>query len=75
LHVVGSDAGGGAVSDRARARGHRSVDDLKLAVLKQRTTWWQGNAYHCGLCDLDFIDSRLAAEHVVLLQHPVLRVD
>jgi hypothetical protein len=64
-----------SVSARARARGYHTVEDLKLAVLAQRRTWWMGSAYHCPLCDLDFIDSRLAAEHVVLEQHPVLRMD
>lgn len=66
---------GEAISARAQAQGLHSVEDLKLAVLKQRRTWWQGSSYHCPLCDLDFIDSRLAAEHVVLAQHPVLRMD
>ncbi|MBI3970969.1 MAG: hypothetical protein HY332_06740 [Chloroflexi bacterium] len=63
------------LSARARELGFETLDDLKLAVLKQRPTWWLGNAYHCPVCDLDFIDSRRAAEHVVLEQHPVLRMD
>ena len=63
------------ISARARARGLSTLEDLKLAVLKQRPTWWQGNVYHCPLCDVDFLDSRRAAEHVVLEQHPVLRMD
>ena len=51
------------------------MDDLKLEVLKQRPAWWLGNAYHCPLCEVDFIDPQRAAEHVVLEQHPVLRMD
>ncbi|MGH2350380.1 MAG: hypothetical protein ACRDJN_02045 [Chloroflexota bacterium] len=63
------------MSSRARARGLYTLDDLKLAVLRQRRTWWLGRAYHCPLCDLDFVDPQRAAEHVVLEQHPVLRMD
>jgi hypothetical protein len=63
------------ISARARARGLETVEDLKLAVLKQRATWWQGHSYHCPLCDVDFSDARRAAEHVVLEQHPVLCMD
>ncbi len=82
-HARGNGARGGsnsvvagpAISARARSKGYQSIEDLKLAVLKQRPTWWSGNSYHCPLCDIDFIDARRAAEHVVLEQHPVLRMD
>jgi hypothetical protein len=63
------------VSARARARGLHTVVALKREVLTQRATWWQGNAYHCPLCDLDFGAAQSAAEHVVREQHPVLRMD
>lgn len=63
------------ISWRAHARGLHSLDDLKAAVLRQRSTWWQGHIFHCPLCDLDFMDATGAAEHVVLHQHPVLRMD
>ena len=68
-------APGLAVSRRAQARGLHTLDDLKLEVLKQRPGWWLGNAYHCPLCDVDFIDPHRAAQHVVSEQHPVLRMD
>ena len=64
-----------AISARARALGLRTLDDLKIEVLRQRTTWWAGSAYHCPLCDVDFVSPQRAAEHVVLEQHPVLRMD
>ena len=63
------------ISWRARARGLHSVDELKVAVLRQRSTWWQGRTFHCALCDLDFLEAAGAAEHVVAQQHPVLRMD
>lgn len=63
------------ISARARARGLYSLDDLKLAVLRQRPSWWSGTSFHCPLCDLDFVSAQRAAEHVVLEQHPVLRMD
>jgi hypothetical protein len=63
------------ISARARARGLHSLDDLKLEVLRQRPTWWAGATYHCPLCDVDFGTAQRAAEHVVLDQHPVLRMD
>ena len=63
------------ISWRARARGLHSVDQLKATVLRQRSTWWQGRTFHCALCDLDFLDATGAAEHVVVQQHPVLRMD
>ena len=63
------------VSARARARGLHTVESLKREVLTQRATWWQGNAYHCPLCDVDFGAAQSAAEHVVHEQHPVLRMD
>jgi hypothetical protein len=66
---------GTRISERSLARGLGSLDALKLAVLQQRRTWWQGRSYHCGLCDLDFLDPQIAAEHVVTAQHPVLRMD
>ena len=62
------------ISARAQALGLRSLDDLKIEVLRQRTTWWAGSAYHCPLCDVDFISPQRAAEHVVMDQHPVLRM-
>jgi hypothetical protein len=71
-HEVETDL---AISAKARALGLRSLDDLKLAVLRQRPTWWAGSAYHCPLCDADFTTPQRAAEHVVLEQHPVLRMD
>ncbi len=64
-----------AVSRRAHALGFHTIDDLKAAVLRQRGTWWQGRAFHCALCDLDFVAAGRAAEHVVTEQHPVLRMD
>ena len=63
------------ISARTRALGPDTLDDLKLAVLKQRPVWWQGHAYICPLCDLDFFDTRRAAEHVIVEQHPVLRMN
>ncbi len=63
------------ISWRAHARGLHSLDGLKAAVLGQRRTWWQGRTFHCPLCDMDFVDATPAAEHVVQLQHPVLRMD
>ena len=63
------------VSERARARGLHTVEALKRQVLQQRATWWQGQTYHCPLCDVDFGAAQLAAEHVVREQHPVLRMD
>ncbi len=63
------------LSVRAHLLGLHSVDDLKLEVLRQRAGWWQGRTFHCGLCDLDFLDAAGAAEHVVGVQHPVLRMD
>ena len=51
------------------------IDDRKRQVLRQRATWWQGQTYHCPLCDVDFGAAQLAAEHVVREQHPVLRMD
>jgi hypothetical protein len=63
------------VSERARARGLHTVEALKRQVLLQRATWWQGRTYHCPLCDVDFGEAQLAAEHVVREQHPVLRMD
>jgi hypothetical protein len=63
------------ISRKARSLGLQSLDDLKLAVLRQRPTWWAGGAYHCPLCDTDFTTAQRAAEHVVLEQHPVLRMD
>jgi hypothetical protein len=63
------------ISARAHARGFHTLDALKLEVLRQRQTWWQGHSFHCPLCDLDFMSSQRAAEHVVLEQHPVLRMD
>ncbi len=71
----GESTGDEAISPRAQALGLRTLDDLKLEVLRQRTTWWAGSAYHCPLCDVDFISPQRAAEHVVLEQHPVLRMD
>lgn len=63
------------VSERARALGLHTVEALKRRVLTQRATWWQGTAYHCPLCDMDFGAPHRAAEHVVREQHPVLRMD
>jgi hypothetical protein len=63
------------ISWRAHAMGLHSLEDLKLTVLRQRSTWWHGRTFHCPLCDLDFVDASGAAEHVVLQQHPVLRMD
>jgi hypothetical protein len=63
------------VSEKARRLGYLTVDDLKRAVLMQGATWWQGSAYHCPLCDVNFGDKQRAAAHVVKLQHPVLRMD
>ncbi len=63
------------ISARARALGLHSLDDLKLEVLRQRPTWWAGTKFHCPLCDVDFPTAQRAAEHVVLEQHPVLRID
>lgn len=63
------------ISRRAQKRGFHSLDALKLAVLQQRSIWWQGKSYHCGLCNLDFVEAQSAAEHVVGEQHPVLRMD
>ena len=71
----GRGAAAPRISRRAQARGLHTLDDLKLEVLKQRPAWWLGNAYHCPLCEVDFIDPQRAAEHVVLEQHPVLRMD
>jgi hypothetical protein len=51
------------------------LDELKAAVLRQRSTWWQGRTFHCPLCDLEFVEPAGAAEHVVTQQHPVLRMD
>ena len=47
------------------------MEALKRQVLQQRATWWQGQTYHCPLCDVDFGAAQLAAEHVVREQHPV----
>jgi len=63
------------VSARAQALGLFSLDDLKLEVLRQRPIWWAGSAFHCPLCNVDFLTAQRAAEHVVLEQHPVLRMD
>lgn len=63
------------ISWRAQARGLRTLDELKVAVLRQRRTWWHGRTFHCPLCDVDFVNATPAAEHVVQLQHPVLRMD
>jgi hypothetical protein len=71
LHVVVAPP----VSARARARGLYTVESLKREVLTQRATWWQGNEYHCPLCDVNFGAAQSAAEHVVREQHPVLRMD
>jgi hypothetical protein len=71
LHVVAAPP----VSARARALGLHTVEALKREVLTQRATWWQGNEYHCPLCDVDFGAAQSAAEHVVREQHPVLRMD
>ena len=64
-----------AVSRRAHALGFQTIAELKAAVLRQRATWWQGRAFHCAVCDLDFVAAGRAAEHVVADQHPVLRMD
>jgi hypothetical protein len=64
-----------AISAKAQALGLYSLGDLKLEVLRQRSIWWAGSAYHCPLCDADFAMAQRAAEHVVLEQHPVLRMD
>jgi hypothetical protein len=63
------------ISWRAHARGLHSLEELKAAVLRQRSTWWQGRTFHCPLCDVDFTAATPAAEHVVQQQHPVLRMD
>ena len=63
------------ISWRAHVRGYHSLEELKAGVLKQRSVWWQGKSFHCALCDLDIVDATRAAEHVVMLQHPVLRMD
>lgn len=73
--VEASAEGAGWLSLRAQRRGYQTVDDLKRAVLGQRAHWWSGSAFHCALCDLDFISASRAAEHVVMEQHPVLRMD
>lgn len=65
---------GQPVSAKAQALGLYTVEALKRTVLEQRATWWQGSAYHCPLCDLDFGAAQRAAEHVVREQHPVLRM-
>lgn len=69
------DAGEATISLRARAMGFHTLSDVKLEVLRQRPIWWAGRAYHCPLCDANFPTAQRAAEHVVLEQHPVLRMD
>ena len=69
------DVADAAISARARSLGLHSLDDLKMEVLRQRPTWWAGSAYHCPLCDADFGTAQRAAEHVILEQHPVLRMN
>lgn len=64
-----------ALSDRARARGLATLDDVKAAVLRQQLAWWHGQSFHCAVCDLDFASSGSAAAHTVDMQHPVLRMD
>ena len=76
--VVDGESGGVAgerLSARATALGLHTLQDLKMGVLRQRPAWWLGSDYHCALCDLDFSSAQRAAEHVVLEQHPVLRMD
>ncbi len=63
------------LSAQAQALGFSTLDALKREVLRQRATWWQGERFHCPLCDEDYADAAPAADHVVRLQHPVLRVD
>jgi hypothetical protein len=64
-----------SISTRARALGFSSVEALKREVLRQRAVWWQGQQFHCPLCDEDFASAAAAADHVVRAQHPVLRMD
>ena len=63
------------ISTRAQAMGFHTLADVKMEVLRQRPIWWAGKAYHCPLCDADFPTAQRAAEHVVLEQHPVLRMN
>lgn len=63
------------LSERARAQGLETLDDLKVAVLRQQPTWWQGRSFHCPSCGIDFDAPGSAAEHTVRHQHPVLRMD
>lgn len=63
------------LSDRARAYGLASMDDVKAAVLRQQPVWWQGKSFHCAACGLDFVSPFPAATHTVNERHPVLRMD
>ena len=63
------------VSERARARGLHTVEALKRQVLQQRATWWQGQTYHCPLCDVDFLCGATRRRARGEEQHPVLRMD
>lgn len=63
------------ISWKAHRRGLHSVEALKVAVLRQQQTWWRGKSFHCPLCNMDFSDPGIAAEHIVMEQHPVLRMD
>jgi hypothetical protein len=63
------------VSDRAQMRGLVTIDDIKAAVLRQQPVWWQGKAFHCAVCGLDFVSPVVAAAHTVNQRHPVLRMD
>ena len=51
------------LSDRARANGLASMDDVKAAVLRQQPVWWQGKSFHCAACGLDFVSPFPAATH------------
>jgi len=60
-------AGPATLAARAQALGLTSVADAKRAMIRQR--------YYCPLCDCDFTAAQDAAVHLVLRQHPVLRLD
>lgn len=63
------------LSQRAGALGLTTVNDAKMAVLRQQPVWWYGSRYHCPVCEADFANPGSAAAHTIADQHPVLRMD
>lgn len=66
-HAYSSDPHGAQVAPDTQA--------LKREMLRQQPYWWHGRRFHCAQCDVIFTTPREAAQHVITLQHPVLRVD